>query len=179
MTDKMTQKNEGEWEFTLDMTEDGSCVELEVEISRHLDAALVQACVACIFGSTYSNNRSDRRHNTLLVTVQADVQPHWARLLIKGRLLQLKLPCAVCPNLSRAQRSKASGRLLITMPRESLDTKPDITCMRPRKRGKHAAKPGPPCTSSFATRQWWLHGVSAVLHCTGRAYVWCGARPTT
>ena len=39
---KLTQRNEGEWDFTLDVSEDGSSIELEVAISRHVDTALVQ-----------------------------------------------------------------------------------------------------------------------------------------
>lgn len=51
--------------------------------------------------------------------VQVDVQPHLIRLLIKGRLLQLLLPCEVRTDASTAQRSNATGRLQITMPKEN------------------------------------------------------------
>jgi protein TilB len=39
---KLMQRNEGDWDFTLDVSEDGSSIELEVAIPRHLDTALVQ-----------------------------------------------------------------------------------------------------------------------------------------
>jgi len=35
------------------------------------------------------------------------------RLLIKGRLLQLLLPCEVCPDASSAQRSTIAGTLQV------------------------------------------------------------------
>lgn len=64
---------------------------------------------------------------------QADVQPRWARLLVKGRLLQLKLPCEVSPDESDAQRSKASGRLVLTMPKLNPGDKTlDLACVRAR-----------------------------------------------
>ena len=64
--------------------------------------------------------------------LQADVQPRWARLLIKGRLLQLRLPCDVKPDESAAQRSKASGRLVLTMPKQTPgDAELDLACLRP------------------------------------------------
>lgn len=73
--------------------------------------------------------------NTLLIDMQADVQPRWVRMLLKGRLLQLKLPCEVCPNMSQAQRSKASGRLVLSMPRANPEASLDITAMRPKQTG--------------------------------------------
>lgn len=41
--------------------------------------------------------------------IQADIQPGYVRLLIKGKLLQLLLPVEVRPDASTAQRSLASG----------------------------------------------------------------------
>lgn len=37
---------------------------------------------------------------------------------VQGRLLQLRLPCEVRPDSSKAERSTASGHLLVTMPKE-------------------------------------------------------------
>lgn len=45
-TSTLTQRNEGEWDFTLDVSEDGSSIELELAISRHLDTALVQVLIS-------------------------------------------------------------------------------------------------------------------------------------
>lgn len=56
-------------------------------------------------------------------------------MLLKGRLLQLKLPCHVCPNLSEARRSKASGRLVLVMPRANPESSLDITAIRPKQEG--------------------------------------------
>ncbi|DBA84926.1 TPA: hypothetical protein ACH3X2_005668 [Trebouxia sp. C0005] len=88
----MRQKNEGKWEFTLQDSACGAAVELDVEIGRYMDTSLVKA----------------------------DVQPLFVRLLIKGRLLQLRLPCEVRPDSSKAERSAATGHLLLTMPKEDV-----------------------------------------------------------
>ena len=48
--------------------------------------------------------------------VQVDVHPKLVRLLARGRLLQIRLPEEVCSDMAIAQRSKASGKLVITMP---------------------------------------------------------------
>ncbi|KAK9854485.1 hypothetical protein WJX84_002141 [Apatococcus fuscideae] len=84
------QCNEGHWQFSLQDSDDGSHVVLEVAVGKLLDSSLIAA----------------------------DVQPLAVRLLIKGRLLQLKLPEEVRPDQSVAQRSKASGNLSISMPKE-------------------------------------------------------------
>jgi protein TilB len=73
--------------------------------------------------------------------MQADVQPRYVRLLIKGRLLQLRLPCEVLPDESAAQRSKASGRLVLNMPKaDPVSAELDLGCVR--------ARPGVPFTAS-------------------------------
>ena len=49
------QKNEGQWQYTLDETRDGQCIELSVTVGPYLDTSLIKA----------------------------DVQPAYVRLLIK------------------------------------------------------------------------------------------------
>lgn len=49
--------------------------------------------------------------------IQADILPSVVRVLIGGRLLQLHLPSPVHPDASQAQRSAASGRLVLRMPK--------------------------------------------------------------
>lgn len=39
---------------------------------------------------------------------------------IQGRLLQLRLPCEVRPDSSKAERSAVTGNLLLTMPKEDV-----------------------------------------------------------
>ncbi|GBF99762.1 hypothetical protein Rsub_12390 [Raphidocelis subcapitata] len=85
------QRNEGKWEFSLTESDDGSELVLEVKVGRHLDTSLMRA----------------------------DVQPRYARLLVKGRLLQLVLPAEVRPDASIAQRSKTTGALVLRMPLEA------------------------------------------------------------
>lgn len=41
-----------------------------------------------------------------------------ASCTVQGRLLQLRLPCEVRPDSSKAERSAATGHLLLTMPKE-------------------------------------------------------------
>mmetsp|Transcript_29508 Transcript_29508/g.65337 ORF Transcript_29508/g.65337 Transcript_29508/m.65337 type:complete len:438 (+) Transcript_29508:154-1467(+) len=88
--ERVFQKNEGKWDFTLDESQDGSSVVLDVQVGKYLDTSLIKA----------------------------DVQPTFVRLLIKGRLLQLLLPCEVRPDAATAQRSTLTGTLQITMPKE-------------------------------------------------------------
>jgi protein TilB len=60
------------------------------------------------------------------------VQPTYVRLLVKGRLLQLRLPAEVLPDRSTAQRATITGRLLLTMPKERPGERlTDVANMRP------------------------------------------------
>ncbi len=36
------QKNEGQWDFSLDEDEDGRCIVLEVEVGKYLDTSLLK-----------------------------------------------------------------------------------------------------------------------------------------
>ena len=80
--------------------------------------------------------------------LQADVQPRWARLLVKGRLLQLKLPCEVRPDASSAQRSKATGRLVLDMPKMDPAANLDLACLRIDPHKGACARTG--CSTSVA-----------------------------
>jgi protein TilB len=84
------QCNEGGWAFTLEEEVAGGVdvLVLSVALPSHLD----------------------------VTAVQADVQPRAVRLLAQGRLLQLRLSAEVRPGAAVARRSKATGRLVITMP---------------------------------------------------------------
>lgn len=48
--------------------------------------------------------------------IDVDVQPTFVRVVIKGKLLQLVLSAEVQSDRSVAQRSLASGDLVVTMP---------------------------------------------------------------
>ena len=41
----MLQKNEGQWQYTLDESSDGRCVELAVDVGPYLDTSLIKADV--------------------------------------------------------------------------------------------------------------------------------------
>ena len=50
---------------------------------------------------------------------------------MQGKLLQLELPAEVKPSLATAQRSNATGNLLLTMPKEHPDAAHyDVACSR-------------------------------------------------
>lgn len=49
--------------------------------------------------------------------VDADVHPEYVRVTIKGKVLQLTLPCEVSVKDSTARRNTTNGRLVVTMPR--------------------------------------------------------------
>eukprot|EP00873_Tetraselmis_striata_P023990 jgi/Tetstr1/444254/TSEL_032147.t1 len=87
--ERVWQKNEGDWAWAINESEDGAEITLEVKVGKYMDTSLIKA----------------------------DVQPHFIRLLIKGKLLQLELGVEVCPDQSKATRSKATGALLVSMPK--------------------------------------------------------------
>ncbi|GLC45709.1 hypothetical protein PLESTB_001314000 [Pleodorina starrii] len=107
-TDRIYQKNEGRWDFSLEESPDGNSLVLEVGVGRFLDTSLIQT----------------------------DLQPTYVRMLVKGKLLQLLLPCEVRPDAARAQRDMTTGQLVITMPKED-PSKPvvDVSKLRPRVPG--------------------------------------------
>eukprot|EP00775_Hariotina_reticulata_P002455 gene2455-2758_t len=107
------QKNEGKWDFKLDESDDGSTLVLDVAVGKFVDTSLIKA----------------------------DVQPKVVRLLIKGRLLQLLLPAEVKPDSSTAQRSTASGHLLLTMPKEQ-PHQPLLDATNARPTGTQAYRAG-------------------------------------
>eukprot|EP00192_Tetraselmis_astigmatica_P004398 CAMPEP_0117686704 /NCGR_PEP_ID=MMETSP0804-20121206/22631_1 /TAXON_ID=1074897 /ORGANISM="Tetraselmis astigmatica, Strain CCMP880" /LENGTH=429 /DNA_ID=CAMNT_0005498493 /DNA_START=619 /DNA_END=1908 /DNA_ORIENTATION=+ len=87
--ERIWQKNEGDFDWSMKETEDGAALVLEVRVGKYMDTSLIKA----------------------------DVQPQYVRLLIKGRLFQLELGAEVFPDRSIATRSKATGALLMTMPK--------------------------------------------------------------
>ncbi|XP_043286857.1 dynein axonemal assembly factor 11 [Venturia canescens] len=95
--------NEAKVPFTLDDESDPEYLILEVRVYRHLDSS----------------------------HLEVDVQPDYVRVLIKGKMLQLCLPCEVSIERSEAKRNSTTGNLVIKMPR--LERLP-IVCQRvPRK----------------------------------------------
>ena len=65
----LLQKNEGQWEFTLEESRDGLSIHLDVEVGRFLDSSLIKA----------------------------DVQPRHVRLLIKVEIIKLQMRDCKCP----------------------------------------------------------------------------------
>jgi protein TilB len=134
------QKNEGEWEFTLDESLDGEAIELEVALSKHLDTSLVQVGLCSFVIAPAAQKQSSSMLNNVVVDVQVDLQPRWARMLIKGKLLQLRLPCDIRLDLASAQRAKITGHLLLRMPKENAkDSTLDLACIRQRPDRKQGA----------------------------------------
>lgn len=104
--ERVMQKNEGGWDFSIQEDDEGKAIVLEVDVGKYLDTSLIKA----------------------------DVQPSFVRLLIKGKLLQLLTPCEVRPGNAVAQRSNATGKLQIVMPKERAGEKvTDVAHIRPSK----------------------------------------------
>lgn len=92
------QKNQGDFKFQLTESEDDKSIKLEVQVGTFIDTSLILV----------------------------DVQPTLVRVKIKDELLQLKLPSEVATDSSTAERSKATGKLLITMPKLNWHVKPKL-----------------------------------------------------
>ncbi|GFR47789.1 hypothetical protein Agub_g9558 [Astrephomene gubernaculifera] len=106
--ERVYQKNEGRWDFSLEESPDGRCLQLEVGLGRYLDTSLIAT----------------------------DLQPTLVRLLVKGKLLQLLLPCEVRPDAATAQRNMSNGHLLLTLPKEDPDQPIiDVAKLRPKVPG--------------------------------------------
>jgi hypothetical protein len=65
-------------------------------------------------------------------SIDLDVQPHYVRITIRDKVLQLHLLEEVAPDSGKAERSKATGRLLGTMPKVT-------SLLAPKKRASQPA----------------------------------------
>ncbi|XP_078047860.1 touch insensitive larva B [Augochlora pura] len=72
--------------------------------------------------------------------VDVDVQPEYIRVTIKGKILQLTLPCEVSVEGSTAVRNSTNGKLVVTMPR--LAPLPIIGKRNPDKNEKKTVNEG-------------------------------------
>ncbi|KAJ7569781.1 hypothetical protein O6H91_01G093700 [Diphasiastrum complanatum] len=86
------QKNEGSWNFKLHESECRKKILLDVPVGRFLDSSLIEV----------------------------DVHPLLVRVLIKGKLLQLRLPEEVKSDASTAERSTTTGHLVVSMPKVAI-----------------------------------------------------------
>ncbi|KAI4493926.1 hypothetical protein M0804_002102 [Polistes exclamans] len=75
--------------FTLNDENDPNNVILDVGVYRYLDTSYIDV----------------------------DIQPTYVRVTIKGKILQLTLPCEILVDKSNAKRNVTTGSLVITMPR--------------------------------------------------------------
>lgn len=57
---KMYQKNEGEWEFSLDESDDGSAVVLDVQVGKYMDTSLVKVCTCAAYGQRASLDKAQQ-----------------------------------------------------------------------------------------------------------------------
>ncbi|XP_034251026.1 protein tilB homolog isoform X2 [Thrips palmi] len=80
--------NEPRVPFTLSENDTNNCLVLTIEVYRHLDIS----------------------------HIDANVEPSYVRVTIKGKIFQIVLPEAVHPDKSTAQRSQTTGHLVISMP---------------------------------------------------------------
>ena len=98
--------------------------------------------ILVIFGSSWPKRLQNSSIYYESAVLQADVRSHWARLLIKGRLLQLRLPCEVNPQNATAQRSKITGNLVLSMPKACPgDSTLDVSLIK-QNAGRSGSKQG-------------------------------------
>ncbi|XP_011638328.1 protein tilB homolog [Pogonomyrmex barbatus] len=81
--------NQAKVSFRLNDEDDPNFVVLEVAVYRHLDTSYIDV----------------------------DVNPTYVRVIIKGKILQLTLPCEVSIERSNVQRNTTTGSLVVTMAR--------------------------------------------------------------
>mmetsp|Transcript_22360 Transcript_22360/g.72552 ORF Transcript_22360/g.72552 Transcript_22360/m.72552 type:complete len:442 (+) Transcript_22360:571-1896(+) len=110
------QKNEGNWKFSLLESEDGRSMVLDVGVSRFLDTSLIDV----------------------------DVTPRVVRMLIKGKLLQLRLDeeNEVHADQVKAQRSKATGAMQLIMPKVKCTDATTLEARRAQTKEAEARKDG-------------------------------------
>lgn len=70
-----------------------------------------------------------------------DVQPWYIRVVVKDKVFQLALPEEVSPDKAVAERSKITGHLVVTMPKEGQEVKFPVNPIG-RKAEEAAAKAG-------------------------------------
>ncbi|XP_078488634.1 dynein axonemal assembly factor 11-like [Ciona intestinalis] len=114
--------NEGKVDFSLTETDDDTAFVLDVSCYKYMDTSLIEA----------------------------DVQPWYVQVTMKGQLLQLSLLEEVKPDSSTARRSQITGHLIVTMPK--LDP-PPIPAHRPNSERsnvtrKKAEKESPKASSN-------------------------------
>ncbi|KAF6720417.1 tilB-like protein [Oryzias melastigma] len=105
--------NEAKLNFRLTEDEDNNTIVLDLAVYRHMDTSLIDA----------------------------DVQPTYVRVSIKGKIFQIVLPAEVKPDSSTAQRSQTTGHLLLTMPLADGEIKGHRTVSHQRKacQSRHGA----------------------------------------
>ncbi|GBM74859.1 Protein tilB [Araneus ventricosus] len=86
---KILNVNEPKLDFEFTDDEKNNCYKLDLAVFRFLDTSLLEA----------------------------DVQPNYVRVKVKGKYFQLLLPGEVHPDRSTCQRSQTTGHLVIIMPK--------------------------------------------------------------
>jgi len=102
----LRQCNEGDWEFSLEEEEEGQEQEWRAGAFRRnrTPSLVLKVCL---------------EPHIDIHSMDIDVHPTFVRVLARGRLLQLRLPCEVRSENAFAQRSLASGQLRVSMPIDS------------------------------------------------------------
>ncbi|GMH66874.1 hypothetical protein TrST_g7507 [Triparma strigata] len=83
------QCNEGKWSFKFDESLHPGSVTLTVSVQKHLSSSLIDV----------------------------DCHPHYISIVIKSKVLRLLLPAEVKSNEAKAERSRTTGDLVITIPK--------------------------------------------------------------
>lgn len=80
--ERMYQKNEGQWEFTLEESADGQALILDVHVGKFLDTSLIKVCPLHL---------SNLQQNLIQMA-----------LAVKAQATPWRMPLAVCTNFSHA-----------------------------------------------------------------------------
>jgi protein TilB len=87
--EKVRQKNEGNWEFSIDDEDGDGNVVLRLSLPRFLDSSLLDV----------------------------DIHPNHVTVVVKGKVFRIKWTDEVKSDSAKAQRSSTTGELVITAPK--------------------------------------------------------------
>ena len=121
---KVGQCNQGGYDFNIEELDEEILV--EVKVSKFLDTSLIDA----------------------------DIHPDFVRVTIKGKVLQLCLPCEVRTDTAVAQRSQTTGSLVLRCPRlhPVMRRKHKLVGVAPDPSGTDQHYHGPAAVSANATK---------------------------
>ena len=105
---QIRQCNEGKWRFRFDEESKPGHVLLDLSVQKHLSSSLIDV----------------------------DVHPSYISVVIKSKVLRLILPADVESSTAKAERSKTTGHLLVTM--KKVDENENMVALRAARKAREA-----------------------------------------